>query len=159
MARVGKPWWALASAGKPWLALVSPDKFWRAPWQTKASRLASLLANLLASLLTSPLASAGKPWQVAEQKRYITWHQVYFIERLRQFKPDVIIGLPTQSSPSAGAGAQVINQSWNKNSSSNNLADHIGILAYEGSQALQYVKNFAQATQQWTGFPIQGPML
>jgi hypothetical protein len=49
----------------------------------------------------------------------------------------------------------VINASWNPGGSSNGLADSIGLMVYEGTQALQYVKNFAEGTSQWEGFPIQ----
>ena len=29
-----------------------------------------------------------------------------------------------------------------------------GIMTYEGTQALDYVKNFAEGSSQWDGFPI-----
>jgi hypothetical protein len=53
------------------------------------------------------------------------------------------------------AEIDVINESWNVDSSSNNVADSIGLMVYEGTQALQYVKNFAQGADQWEGFPIK----
>ena len=53
------------------------------------------------------------------------------------------------------AEIDVINASWNPGGSSNGLADSIGLMVYEGTQALQYVKNFAEGTSQWEGFPIK----
>ena len=37
---------------------------------------------------------------------------------------------------------------------SNWLIDSVGLMVYEGTQALQYVKNYAEAESQWEGFPI-----
>merc|ERR1712004_932758 len=36
-----------------------------------------------------------------------------------------------------------------------NLADSVGLMVYQGTQALNYVKNYATASSQWSGFPIQ----
>ncbi len=52
------------------------------------------------------------------------------------------------------AEIDVINLSWNDGATSNNLADSVGLMVYEGSQALNYVKNYAQGSDQWEGFPI-----
>merc|ERR1719376_890872 len=49
----------------------------------------------------------------------------------------------------------VINASWKVGGTSNNLADTVGLMVYEGTQALQYVKNYAEGSSQWEGFPIQ----
>ncbi len=35
------------------------------------------------------------------------------------------------------------------------LVDSIGLMVYEGTQALNYVKNYASGTSQWDGFPIK----
>jgi len=53
------------------------------------------------------------------------------------------------------AEIDVINASWNVGGTSNGLADSIGLMVYEGTQALQYVKNYAEGSSQWEGFPIQ----
>ncbi len=47
-----------------------------------------------------------------------------------------------------------INESWNPGGSSNDLADSVGIMVYEGTLSLDYVENYAHGTQQWEGFPI-----
>ena len=53
------------------------------------------------------------------------------------------------------AEIDVINASWNVGGSSNNLADSVGLMVYEGTQSLQYVDNYAHGSSQWEGFPIE----
>ena len=78
----------------------------------------------------------------------------YFVKRLRELKPEAIIGQPTGGYPEIQAGIDVINMSWNPGASSNNLADSVGIMVYEGTQSLNYVEYFAHGSQ-WQDFPIQ----
>lgn len=82
-------------------------------------------------------------------------NMVHFIRRLRQLKPDIIIGQPTYGFPAVPAEIDVINESWTTESESNNLADSVGLMVYEGTLALQYVKNYAHGSDQWEGFPIK----
>ena len=94
----------------------------------------------------------------------------HFIRKLKSFNPDFIVSQPTYGYPQVliktkqlrktklfkvQAEIDVINASWNPGGSSNGLADSIGLMVYEGTQALQYVKNFAEGTSQWEGFPIK----
>ncbi len=67
----------------------------------------------------------------------------------------MIIGQPTYGYPQVKAEIDVINFSWNTDSSSNNVADSVGLMVYEGTQALSYVKNYVHGTEQWEGFPIK----
>ena len=53
------------------------------------------------------------------------------------------------------AEIDVINESWNVDSSSNDVADSVGLMVYEGTQALQFVKNYVNGADQWEGFPIK----
>ena len=53
------------------------------------------------------------------------------------------------------AEIDVINASWDSDGNSAGLADSIGLMVYEGTQALNYVKNYAAGADQWQGFPIQ----
>lgn len=53
------------------------------------------------------------------------------------------------------AEIDIINYSWNVGRTSNNMADSIGLMVYEGSQALNYVHNYAEGSSQWEGFPIE----
>ena len=61
---------------------------------------------------------------------------------------------PSAGYPQVQAEIDVINASWNVGGSDNGLADSVGIMVYEGTQSLQYVKNFAHGSSQWEGFPI-----
>ena len=47
------------------------------------------------------------------------------------------------------AEIDVINASWDSDGSSSNLADSVGLMVYEGTQALNYVKNYANGSGQW----------
>ena len=49
----------------------------------------------------------------------------------------------------------MINASWEVGGGSNNLADSVGLMVYEGTQSLQYVDNYAHGSTQWEGFPIE----
>lgn len=79
---------------------------------------------------------------------------IHFVRKLRLLKPDVIIGQPTYGYPQVQAEIDVINASWNTDSTSNDLADSAGLMVYEGTESLRYVKNYAQGAEQWEGFPI-----
>jgi len=82
-------------------------------------------------------------------------NMVHFIRHLRSLQPDFLITQPTYGFPQIQAEIDVINASWNPGASSNNLADTVGLMVYEGTQALQYVKNYAEGSSQWEGFPIE----
>ena len=66
----------------------------------------------------------------------------------------MIIGQPTYGFPQVKAEIAVINASW-KNKKSTGLADSVGLMVYQGTYALNYVKNYADASKQWSGFPIK----
>lgn len=53
------------------------------------------------------------------------------------------------------AEIDVINAGWDKDGKSTNLIDTVGLMVYEGDQALNYVKNYANGAGQWEGFPIK----
>ena len=82
-------------------------------------------------------------------------NMVYFLKKLRQLQPNIIISQPTYGYPQVNAEDYVINESCeDKSKPSNWLLDSVGLMVYEGTQALQYVKNYAEAESQWEGFPI-----
>merc|ERR1712086_92583 len=81
-------------------------------------------------------------------------NMIHFIRKLRELKPDLIISQPVYGYPQVQAETDVINASWDSNGTSANLANSLGLMVYEGTQALSYVKNYAQGGQQWPGFPI-----
>jgi len=80
---------------------------------------------------------------------------VHFVRRLRQLRPDIIVGQPAYGFPQVPAESDVINASWNVDSTSNNVADSVGLMVYEGTEALRYVDNYAKGAEQWEGFPIR----
>ena len=45
----------------------------------------------------------------------------------------------------------VINESWNLDGKSADLADNVGLMVYEGTQSLALVKNFVNGTDQGEG--------
>ena len=81
-------------------------------------------------------------------------NMIHFVRKLRQLQPKMIIGQPTYGFPQVKAEIAVINASW-KDKKSTGLADSVGLMVYEGTQALNYVKNYATASSQWSGFPIK----
>lgn len=82
-------------------------------------------------------------------------NMVHFVRRLKSIHPELVISQPTYGYPQIRAEIDVINASWQAGGTSNGLADSIGLMVYEGTQALQYVKNYAEGSSQWEGFPIQ----
>ncbi len=49
----------------------------------------------------------------------------------------------------------VINASFDDKGNYLGVADSVGLMVYEGTQALNYVKNFVNGLGQWQGFPIR----
>ena len=84
-------------------------------------------------------------------------NMVHFVRKLKQLSPDMIVSQPTYGYPQVQAEIDVINASWDADGNSNNVADSIGLMVYEGTQSLQYVKNYVSGADQWGGygFPIQ----
>ena len=82
-------------------------------------------------------------------------NMVHFIRRLRQLQPRIIVSQPTYGYPAVQAEIDVINASWDTEGNSYDLADSIGLMVYEGTQALNYVKNYARGGDQWEGFPVK----
>jgi len=81
-------------------------------------------------------------------------NMIHFIRKLKELQPDWLVTQPTYGYPQIKAEIDVINASWNKGGSSNGLADSVGLMVYEGTEALRYVKNYAEGSSQWNGFPI-----
>merc|ERR1719348_998865 len=82
-------------------------------------------------------------------------NMVHFIRRLRQLQPNIIISQPTYGYPQVAAEIDVINASWDEEGEYKKLADSIGLMVYEGTNSLNYIKNYADGTNRWQGFPIK----
>merc|ERR1712018_514273 len=57
--------------------------------------------------------------------------------------------------PQIPAEDYVVNHSWDKNAQSLGMANGVGLMVYEGSSSLNYVTNYAEATQKYESFPIK----
>jgi len=82
-------------------------------------------------------------------------NMIHFIRRLKELNPSIIVSQPTYGYPQIQAEIDVINASWDDKGNHQGLADAIGLMVYESTQALQYVKNYANGSGQWQGFPIK----
>ncbi|XP_059090031.1 uncharacterized protein LOC131885858 [Tigriopus californicus] len=82
-------------------------------------------------------------------------NMIHFVRKLRQLQPKMIISQPTYGYPQVQAEIDVINAGWDENGKSTNLIDTVGLMVYEGDQALNYVKNYANGAGQWEGFPVK----
>merc|ERR1719385_170168 len=91
----------------------------------------------------------------AGAKREAGPNMIQFIRRLKELAPNMIVSQPVYGYPQVQAESDVINASWDTEGNSQGLADSIGLMVYEGTQALQYVKNYANGAGQWQGFPIK----
>merc|ERR1712106_564962 len=80
-------------------------------------------------------------------------NMIHFIRKLKQLKPNIIVSQPTYGWPQVQAEIDVINASWDSNGKSKNLADSIGLMVYQGTQSLNYVKNF-DTSKRWQGHPM-----
>ena len=78
-------------------------------------------------------------------------NMVHFVRKLKELAPGIIVSQPTYGYPQVQAEIDVINASWDDQGNSNNVADSIGLMVYEGTQAMQYVKNYVSGADQWAG--------
>merc|ERR1719278_1586046 len=82
-------------------------------------------------------------------------NMVHFVRKLKQLNPSIIVSRPTYGYPQVQAEIDVINASWDEAGNKQGVADSIGLMVYEGTQALNYVKNYAAGADQWEGFPVK----
>merc|ERR1712156_46457 len=80
-------------------------------------------------------------------------NMVHFIRKLKQLNPSIIVSQPTYGWPQVQAEIDVINASWNSKGESQNPADSIGLMVYQGTQSLNYVKNY-DSSKRWQGHPV-----
>lgn len=84
-------------------------------------------------------------------------NMVHFVRKLKELAPGIIVSQPTYGYPQVQAEIDVINASWDDQGNSKGVADSIGLMVYEGTQTLQYVKNYVSGADQWGGygFPVE----
>jgi len=80
-------------------------------------------------------------------------NMVHFVRKLKQLNPSMIVSQPTYGWPQVQAEIDVINESWDSNGNKKNIADSIGLMVYEGTNSLNYIKNY-DSSKRWQGHPI-----
>merc|ERR1712002_62009 len=80
---------------------------------------------------------------------------VHFVKKLKSLQPKMIVNQPVYGYPQVPAEDYVVNHSWDTERNNHGIADSIGLMVYEGTQSLNFVKNYANGTDQWEGFPIK----
>merc|ERR1712183_666161 len=80
-------------------------------------------------------------------------NMVHFVRKLKQPKPNMIVSQPTYGWPQVQAEMDVINASWDSDGNTKNIADSIGLMVYEGTNSLNYIKNY-DSSKRWQGHPI-----
>ena len=68
---------------------------------------------------------------------------VYFVEKLREINPSIIINQPVFGYPVVPAANAVVNSAWGPGSPE---VDTIGIMWYVEAQSLNYVPNYSQGS-------------
>ena len=82
-------------------------------------------------------------------------NMVHFVKRIRELNPNMIVKQPVYGYPQITAETYVVNHSWDENSTYLGVANGVGLMVYVGTEALRYVKNYAQGSKMWDGFPIK----
>merc|ERR1712070_491450 len=75
-----------------------------------------------------------------------------FVKKVKDLDPSFIVTQPVFGSPQIKEENYMVNQCFSKGAKSS--VDAIGIMVYEGTGSLQYVKGYVNGTKQWSGFPI-----
>ena len=78
-----------------------------------------------------------------------------FFTELRRLNPSILITQPVFGYPQVGEENYAVNHGWTKIGTWLGGPNTVGIMVYQGTESLQWVKNYANATSQWQGFPIQ----
>jgi len=76
-----------------------------------------------------------------------------FAKKLKELDPSFIVTQPVFGSPQVTEENYMVNQVFAKGANPSTI-DKIGIMVYQGTGSLQYVKGYVNGTKQWQGFPI-----
>jgi len=90
-------------------------------------------------------------------------NMIHFIRKIREIRkaaglPRMIISQPCYGYPQVQAESDVINESWDKKQNSQDLADSIGLMVYNGHDSLNYVVKYNDGpglTEWGAWFPIK----
>jgi len=75
-----------------------------------------------------------------------------FASKVKELDPTFIVTQAVFGSPQVTEENYMVNQCFAKGAKS--AVDSIGIMVYEGTGSLQYVKGYVNGSKQWSGFPI-----
>jgi hypothetical protein len=75
-----------------------------------------------------------------------------FAKKCKQLDPSFIVTQPVFGSPQIKEENYMVNENFKKGATS--AVDAIGIMVYQGTGSLQYVKDYVDGSKQWSGFPI-----
>lgn len=75
-----------------------------------------------------------------------------FARRVKELDPGFIVTQPVFGFPQVEEENYMVNQCFAKGAAS--PVDAVGIMVYEGTGSLQYVRNYVEGSKQWSGFPI-----
>lgn len=81
---------------------------------------------------------------------------IEFVRELKRLNPSILVSLPVYGYPQISAANELVNFAFGPNGEDRGLVDSVGIMVYEGIQALNYVGNYAKipGSSRWEGFPI-----
>jgi hypothetical protein len=77
-----------------------------------------------------------------------------FAQKIKALDPTFIVTQPVFGSPQITEENYMVNKAFAKDQTKCPV-DAIGIMVYEGTGSLQYVKDYTNASSQWEGFPIK----
>ncbi len=82
---------------------------------------------------------------------------IEFVRELKRLNPSFLVTLPVYGYPQISAANELVNAAFGPDGRDYGLVDSVGIMVYEGVQALDYVGNYAKipGKSRWEGFPIQ----
>ena len=139
----------------PTIVSVGGEAYSTKPWSWLATNeSAEHMAEQVASQWPSSIDGIDLDIEGAAGNK-ATYTLLAFTRKLRQLKPNFIITQPVYGYPQVAGENFMVNTAWTVDGKSLNTIDSIGIMVYSDSESLQYVKDYANATHQWQGFPIK----
>jgi len=80
---------------------------------------------------------------------------IEFVKAIHAKEPNFIVTLPKDGYPNAKVTNNLINNAWDAQGRNLGLLDRVSVMQYSCQASFGYVKNYADAESQWSGFPIK----
>ena len=143
----------------PLMVSIGGESYSTSPWAFLASKSAAeAMAEKVAAWVDFGVDGIDLDIEsTAGQTGGASQNLMAFTRKLQALKPGIIITQPVYGSPQVAAENFMVNNGWTNSSGtwkSTGLIDRVGIMVYEGTGSLAYVKQYAAATHEWEGFPI-----